>query len=142
MLSPTVEERHDFIEDVGGRDEARQRSHDTLPVLGGRLMMLVIGNFQRELDMATKQAPINALQAGTSMIAPFTVGGTSSGTSSENKGIGSLIQAAAAAKASDINLKENLLYLRGAVPGAKNGVVLIRTSLRTKKAPEGRAWTA
>ena len=26
----------------------RQRRHDTLPVLYGRLMMLVIGNFQRE----------------------------------------------------------------------------------------------
>ena len=48
MLPPTVEERHDFIEDVGGRDETRQRRHDTLPVLYGRLMMLVIDNFQRE----------------------------------------------------------------------------------------------
>jgi hypothetical protein len=47
MLSSTVEKRHDFIEDVGGRDEARQRCHDPLPVLCGRLMMLVIGNFQR-----------------------------------------------------------------------------------------------
>jgi hypothetical protein len=47
MLSPTVEERHDFIEDVGGRDEARQRRHDPLPVPCSRLMMLVIGNFQR-----------------------------------------------------------------------------------------------
>lgn len=47
MLSATVEKRHDFIEDVGGRDEARQRRHDTLPVLGSRLMMLVIANFQR-----------------------------------------------------------------------------------------------
>ena len=45
MLSPTVEKRHDFIEDVGGRDETRQRSYNTLPVLGGGLMMLVIGNF-------------------------------------------------------------------------------------------------
>jgi hypothetical protein len=48
MLPPTVEERHDFIEDVGGRDETRQRRHDALPMLYGRLMLLVIGNFQRE----------------------------------------------------------------------------------------------
>ena len=48
MLSPTVKERHDFIEDVGGRDETWQRRHDTLPVLHGRVMMLVIDNFQRE----------------------------------------------------------------------------------------------
>jgi hypothetical protein len=47
MLSPTVEEHHDFVEDVGGRDETRQRRHNTLPVLRGHLMMLVIGNFQR-----------------------------------------------------------------------------------------------
>jgi hypothetical protein len=46
MLSPTVEKRHDFVEDVGGRDEAWQRRHDTLPVPSGHLMMLVIGNFQ------------------------------------------------------------------------------------------------
>ena len=47
MLPPTVEERHDFIEDIGGCHEARQRSHDALPVPCGRLMMLVIDNLQR-----------------------------------------------------------------------------------------------
>jgi hypothetical protein len=36
--------------------------------------MLGIGEKQRELDYQTKQAPIAALQAGTSMISPFTSG--------------------------------------------------------------------
>lgn len=38
------------------------------------------GTSQRALDLATKQAPITALQSGTSMISPFTSGGTSSST--------------------------------------------------------------
>src|SRR5262245_20770354 len=47
MLSPTVEKCHNFIEDVGGRDETRQRRHDPVPVPGGCLMMRVFGNCQR-----------------------------------------------------------------------------------------------
>jgi len=39
---------------------------------------LGVGDILRQLDLQTKQAPINALQAGTSMIAPFTAGGTQS----------------------------------------------------------------
>jgi hypothetical protein len=48
MLAPTVEESHDFIEDVGGRDKAGQRRDNTLPVPECCLMMLVSGYFQRE----------------------------------------------------------------------------------------------
>ena len=48
MLPPTVEERYDFTEDIGGCHEARQRSHDSLPVVCGRLMVLVTGNLQRQ----------------------------------------------------------------------------------------------
>jgi len=43
MLPPTVEERHDFIEDVRGCHEARQRGHNTWPMACGCLMMLIIG---------------------------------------------------------------------------------------------------
>ena len=46
MSPPAVEERHDFSEHVGGCYEARQRSHDTLPVLCGRLMVPVVGTFE------------------------------------------------------------------------------------------------
>lgn len=45
---------------------------------------LSIGNLLRQLDMATKQAPVTALQAGTSMLSPFMSGGTSSGTSNSS----------------------------------------------------------
>jgi hypothetical protein len=48
MLSATVEKRHDFIEHVGGCHRARQRAHNTLPVPCGCLMVLVIGNFERQ----------------------------------------------------------------------------------------------
>ena len=42
-----AEERHDFIKDVRGGHEARQRPHDTLPMACGVLMMLVISKLQR-----------------------------------------------------------------------------------------------
>ena len=42
---------------------------------------LNIGDLLRKLDLATKQAPVTALQAGTGMIAPFTAGGTQTGSS-------------------------------------------------------------
>ena len=41
----------------------------------------------------------------------------------------------------DVKADENLLLLRGAVPGAKNGTVLIRSTKRAP-APEGRALLA
>lgn len=39
----------------------------------------------------------------------------------------------------DVRDKENLLLLRGAVPGAREGLLLIRSTKRAK-APEGRTW--
>lgn len=39
----------------------------------------------------------------------------------------------------DVRDKENLLLLRGAVPGAKQGLLLIRSTKRAKS-PEGRVW--
>lgn len=48
---------------------------------------LGVGDLLRQLDMQTKQAPVNALTAGTNMIAPFTAGGTSSSTGSQQGGI-------------------------------------------------------
>lgn len=83
--------------------------------------MLDIADRQRALDMQTKQAPISALQAGTSMIQPFT-GGQSYGKSvdSGNGMLSNISNAAGTAMAaysmSDINLKENIIPL-----GAENG---------------------
>lgn len=41
----------------------------------------------------------------------------------------------------EVKEAENLILLRGAVPGAKEGMFLIRTSKKVKKAPEGRKLT-
>lgn len=45
------------------------------------------GAFQRALDSMTKQAPVAALQAGTSMLSPFVSGGVGSGSGSSTGGI-------------------------------------------------------
>ena len=50
------------------------------------LNQLTAGQNQRALDLQIKQAPIAALGAGTSMIAPFTAGGTSSSYQPSNSG--------------------------------------------------------
>ena len=44
-------------------------------------------------------------------------------------------------KVVDVKPEQNLIFLKGAVPGAKNGLVMIRTSNRCYKAPEGRSLT-
>lgn len=74
-----------------------------------------IGQFQRGLAGQTNLAPVSALQAGTSMIGPFTAGGT--GTSSQSSGssllgsLGSLASGVGTAWTafSDITLKENII---------------------------------
>ncbi len=48
---------------------------------------LGVGDIIRQLGLQTKQAPVNALAAGTGMIAPFTAGGTSSSSGSSQNGI-------------------------------------------------------
>lgn len=87
-----------------------QRQQDAQNLLGA-------GSFIRGLDTQTRQAPINALQTGTGMIAPFLSGGTSSQTGASNTlgnlgtlayGIGSLF--------SDRRLKENIVHI-----GEENG---------------------
>ena len=84
--------------------------------------MLGIGSFERGLDTATKQAPISALQSGTSMIAPFVSGGTSTSTGANNtlSNIGNLASGLGTAwKAfglSDSRLKHNIVPL-----GKENG---------------------
>lgn len=50
---------------------------------------LGVGDFLRTLDLQTKQAPVNALSAGTSMISPFTSGGTQS-SNTQGDTLGSL----------------------------------------------------
>lgn len=55
----------------------QQRSADASALLG-------IGDFQRNLQSQTNLAPISALQAGTSMISPFTAGGTSQAAGQNN----------------------------------------------------------
>jgi large subunit ribosomal protein L3 len=42
----------------------------------------------------------------------------------------------------DVKPEENLILLRGAIPGHDNGTVLIRTSKRAKAKPEGRSLVA
>ncbi len=77
------------------------------------------GAQQRQLAYQTAQAPISSLQAGTSMIAPFTAGGTATGaTPSPLAAIGQLASGAgtAAMAMSDINLKEDINYI-----GKENG---------------------
>ena len=39
----------------------------------------------------------------------------------------------------DVRPEDNLLLVRGAVPGAKNGMVVVRTGKKVKS-PEGRSW--
>ncbi len=48
---------------------------------------LGVGDLLRQLDLQTKQAPVNALLAGTGMIAPFTAGGSGSSNGSSSGGI-------------------------------------------------------
>lgn len=76
-----------------------------------------IADRQRTLDFQTKQAPISALQAGTSFISPFTSSTSSSSSKSTDYG-GGLLQGAgqlagglgtAALAFSDIKLKENII---------------------------------
>lgn len=89
-----------------------QNALTTLP--GGRASdasnQLSVGDMIRKLMMQTKQAPIAALQAGTNMIAPFTAGGTTSSSGSNNNGIFAPISF------SDRSLKENIIPL-----GKENG---------------------
>ena len=56
------------------------RSEDIAGLLG-------IGGFEREIERGTKQAPISALQAGTSLFSPFLQGGESFGKSSSSGGL-------------------------------------------------------
>ncbi|MFM8314815.1 MAG: hypothetical protein ACKOA8_11065, partial [Deltaproteobacteria bacterium] len=44
-------------------------------------------------------------------------------------------------KVVDVKPEQNLLFLKGAVPGAKNGLLVIRTSNRSKTQPTGRTLT-
>ncbi len=44
-------------------------------------------------------------------------------------------------KVVDVKPEQNLLFIKGAVPGAKNGLLMIRTSNRSKKQPTGRTLT-
>ena len=48
---------------------------------------LSVGDMIRQLALTTSQAPIKALQTGIGMIAPFTAGGTTSGSGSSQGGI-------------------------------------------------------
>lgn len=88
-----------------------QRQQDAMNLTG-------IADRQRGLDWQTKQAPINALQTGTSMIAPFTSGsGSSVQTPNLISALGQVASGAGTAMAaSDINLKENIKSL-----GKENG---------------------
>ncbi len=90
------------------------------------------GGAQRQLALQTSMAPISALQAGTSMIAPFTSGGTATGaTPSPLAAIGQIAQGAGTAiAASDINLKENIEHI-----GEENGHKIYEFKYKDK---EGR----
>lgn len=104
-----------------------QRQQDAQNLLG-------IGQQQRMLDLQTKQAPISALQAGTSMIAPFNSSASNGyGTSSSSTGIipalgsaaGGTGAAMAGFTASDRDLKENIKPL-----GKENGYKIYEFSYK------------
>jgi len=65
----------------GQYNTGMQNALTTLPQarLNQATSQLTVGDFLRNLDLQTKQAPVAALQAGTGMMAPFTAGGTTSG---------------------------------------------------------------
>ncbi len=102
------------------------------------------GAQQRQLALQTAQAPISALQAGTSMIAPFTAGGSSTGyggTTSYANGIFGSGQQSGASSAgsslgglatmfSDMRLKEDIEYI-----GEENGYKIYDFKYKEK---EGR----
>lgn len=85
--------------------------------------LLNIGDFMRQLQMQTQQAPVNALGAGMNLINPWLGGSTSS--TKGGGGIGGLLQGAGAigqgisaigSMFSDRRLKENIKHI-----GNKNG---------------------
>lgn len=88
-----------------------QRQQDAQNLMG-------IGTFERGLDTQTRQAPINALQAGTSMLGPFVSGGTSTskGATDPMGDMGKIAQVAAMIFKSDRRLKENIIPV-----GVENG---------------------
>jgi hypothetical protein len=47
MMAPAFEERHYLIENIGSSHQRWERGDNPLPVLHSRLMMLIIGNFER-----------------------------------------------------------------------------------------------
>lgn len=61
--------------------------------------LLSIGDFMRNLDTLTKQAPISALQAGTGLMSPFLQGGKMSETGADSGILAKLVGIAKAASA-------------------------------------------
>lgn len=100
-----------------------QRQQDAQNLLG-------IGQQQRALDYQTKQAPISALQAGTSMISPFSSSSGSGGGSSQGgilQGVGQLAGGLGlgAMAFSDENLKQDIDLV-----GKENGLNIYEFSYK------------
>lgn len=68
-------------------------SMNTLPTLRNQdaTNQMSSGTFQRNLNSATKVAPVTALQAGTSLMSPFISGGSGTSSSSNQSPIWSLL---------------------------------------------------
>ena len=90
---------------------------------------LNIGDLLRKLDLAQKQAPVTALQAGTGMLAPFMAGGTQSGvTQGTNTQNGIVPGIASLFALSDPRLKENITP-----KGTENGHNIYEFNYRGEK---------
>lgn len=86
------------------------RSADAMSLMG-------IGEFQRSMDTQRKQAPITALQTGTSLMSPFISGNGHSTSQTTNGILPMMMQAASIYKQpSDPRLKKEIKYL-----GQENG---------------------
>ncbi|NQW44596.1 MAG: 50S ribosomal protein L3 [Deltaproteobacteria bacterium] len=63
----------------------------------------------------------------------------------KNKGMpghtGDVLRTVSNLKVVDVKPEQNLIFLKGAVPGAKNGMLVLRVSNRSKKQPTGRTLT-
>lgn len=92
---------------LGGEyNTALQNALTTIPQaqVANAQNVMSAGAFQRALALQTAQAPVTALQAGTSMLSPFVTGGTSTSTGSGSSTGGIIPALAGMAKGATFNI--------------------------------------